>query len=184
NPCNVVIIDEAYVDFGGESAVSLVRTYDNLFVVGTFSKSRSMAGVRLGFGIASPSLIADVNTVRYATNPYNVNRLTAAAGTAALKEKRYYDANCQIIMQNREWTAKALSAMGFEVIPSKANFLFARSPDVCGETLYLKLKEKGVLVRHFAKERIKDFVRITVGTEEEMRVLTDKIKEILEEKGV
>ncbi len=178
NPNNVVIVDEAYIDFGGESAVPLVKKYDNLFVTGTFSKSRSMAGVRLGFGIANPALIADVNTVKYSTNPYNVDRLTCAAGAAALQEQAYYTANCKIIMENRTWTVQALEKLGFEVIPSKANFVFAKSRDIDGESLYLALKAKGVLVRHFTKERIKEYNRITIGTMEQMQFLMDKIAEI------
>lgn len=181
NPDNIVIIDEAYIDFGGDSAVSLVKKYDNLFVTGTFSKSRSMAGARLGFGIANPKLIADVNTIKYSTNPYNINRLTAAAGIAALKEQDYYTKNCRTIMENREWTTKALEDLGFEVIPSKTNFVFAKSEELDGEKLYLALKDKGVLVRHFSKERIKDYNRITIGTMEQMQTLIEKIKEIKEE---
>lgn len=181
NPDNVVIIDEAYIDFGGESAVSLIGKYPNLFVTGTFSKSRSMAGVRLGFAIADPALISDINAIRYSTNPYNINRLTSAAGIAALKEQSCYDANCRTIIENREWTEKALKALGFEVIPSKANFIFAKCDDIDGETLYLALKQKGVLIRHFTKERIKDYNRITIGTLEQMQILVEKIREIREE---
>jgi len=181
NPDQVVIVDEAYVDFGGESAVCLVKKYPNLFVTGTFSKSRSMAGVRLGFGIANPALIADVNTIRFSTNPYNINRLTSAAGVAALKEQDYYDAKCRVIMENREWTARALEELNFEVVPSKTNFVFAKSRDMDGEKLYLALKEKNVLIRHFSKDRIKDYNRITVGTMEQMKTLIEKIKECKEE---
>lgn len=178
NPDNVVIVDEAYIDFGGESAVPLVKKYDNLFVTGTFSKSRSMAGVRLGFGIADPALIADINTVKYSTNPYNVNRLTSRAGIAALQEQTYYAENCRKIIENRAWTAAELEKAGFEVLPSKANFVFAKSKELDGEKLYLALKEKGVLIRHFTKERIRDYNRITIGTSEQMRILIDKIYEI------
>ena len=177
-------MDEAYIDFGGESAVSLVKQYPNLFVTGTFSKSRSMAGARLGFGIANPALIADINTIRYSTNPYNVNSLTSAAGIAALRSQAYYDANCRTVAENREWTTKALEEMGFEVVPSKANFVFAKSMDIDGEKLYSALKEKGVLVRHFTKERIKDYNRITIGTLDQMKVLIEKICEIKEEMNV
>lgn len=182
DPDRVVIVDEAYIDFGGESAVPLVKKYANLFVTGTFSKSRSMAGVRLGFGIANPALIADINTVKYSTNPYNVNRLTCRAGIAALKEQEYYSANCRIIIENRAWTVAALEDRGFTVLPSMANFVLAGSGMIDGETLYRKLKEKGVLVRHFSKERIRNYVRITIGTKEQMQILTEKIDEIIKER--
>jgi len=182
NPDNIVIVDEAYIDFGGESAVCLVKKYDNLFVTGTFSKSRSMAGVRLGFGIANEKLIADINTIKYSTNPYNIDRLTAKAGVAALKEQSYYDDNCKTIIETRQWTTKALENMGFEVIPSETNFIFAKSDEIDGEKLYLALKDKGILIRHFGKERIKDYNRITIGTKEQMETLIEKIKEIREGK--
>ena len=181
NPDNVVIVDEAYIDFGGESAIGLVKKYDNLLVTGTFSKSRSMAGARLGFGFGSPALIADINTIRYSTNPYNINSLTAFAAIAALDDNDYYMNNCKIIAENRGYTENALRSLGFSVLPSKANFLFTRSDAVGGETLYRKLKEKGVLVRHFTNPLISDYNRITIGTREQMDVLLGKIKEILEE---
>ena len=182
NPDNVVIIDEAYVDFGAESAVSLLKKYDNLIVTMTFSKSRSMAGARLGFGIASPELIRDMNTIKYSTNPYNVNRMTAAAGLAALTDNCYYMDNCKRIIENREYTKGELEALGFEALPSSANFLFARSGDISGEELYLSLKERGILVRHFKKERIKEYNRITIGTRAEMEKFIEATREILKEK--
>ncbi len=181
NPDHVVVIDEAYVDFGAQSAVPLISKYENLLVVQTFSKSRSMAGARLGMAIGSKALIEDLNTLRYSTNPYNINRMTAASGIATLQHSDYTQKNCKTIMENRAWTVKALGQLGFAMTDSRANFLFAKHPSIDGRTLYGKLKQRGVLVRHFDKARISDYVRITVGTLEEMQTLVAKISDILEE---
>ena len=183
NPDHIVVVDEAYVDFGTESVLPLIRDYDNLLVTRTFSKSRSMAGARLGFGIANPELIRDLNAVRNSTNPYNVNRLTSAAGVACLKQDEYNIRNCEIIMETRGIYGRKLRELGFEMTDSRTNFFFARHPAISGRDLYLELKERGILVRHFDQERIRDYNRITVGTPEQMEKLTDTIKQILEEKS-
>ena len=181
NPNNVVVIDEAYVDFGAQSAVSLVDKYDNLLVTQTFSKSRSLAGGRLGFGIGSKALIRDLNTIKYSTNPYNVNSMTAAAGVGSLIDDEYIKANCQKIIENRAYLVKELEKLGFSMTDSSANFIFAKHKTLSGKDIYLKLKEKGVLVRYFDKQRLKDYTRITIGSKEQLDVLIDKTKEILKE---
>jgi len=179
NPDHVVLVDEAYVDFGAESCVGLTQVFDNLLVARTFSKSRSMAGARLGFAIASEGLIADLDRIKYSTNPYNVNRMTLAAGVATLAEDDYSMDNCRRIARTREASAAKLRDMGFEVLPSLANFLFARRPGFDGGELYRQLKARGVLVRHFDAPRIRDFLRITIGTPEQMDVLFENIEKIL-----
>lgn len=174
-----VIIDEAYVDFGNDSARSLINIYDNLLVIGTFSKSKSLAGARLGFAFGNESLIAALNTIKYSTNPYNVNRLTMVAGLAALESLDYYDTACQNIIKSRDWTSAQLRNLGFEVLPSCANFVFAKSKNISGEALYNALKQRGILVRHFNNKRITDFNRITIGTQEQMELCISAIKEIM-----
>ena len=181
NPDTVVIVDEAYVDFGGVSCAPLVRKYDNLLVTGTFSKSRSMAGARLGFGFGCPALIADLETLRYSTNPYNINRMTMAAGLGQLADEAETRRNCQAVMANRAYTTEKLQAMGFTVLPSAANFVFATHPAIRGKDLYLRLKERGILVRHFDTARLTDYNRITIGSRAQMDALLDAIQAILEE---
>ena len=181
NPNHVVVIDEAYIDFGGESAIPLTRKYDNLLVVQTFSKSRSMAGARLGLAVGCKALIQDLNTIKYSTNPYNVNRMTMAAGVGALEDTDYFRTNCQTIIDNREWTTDKLTQLGFTVLPSMTNFVFAKNDTIAGKELYLKLKTKGILVRHFDTPRLTDYVRVTIGSANQMTAFIRATKEILEE---
>ena len=168
NPNAVVAIDEAYVDFGGESAYPLMEKYENLMVVRTFSKSRSMAGARLGYALGPAALIADLEKIKYSVNPYNVNRLTLRLGEATVDAEAYYREKCAAIMATRERTAEALAALGFTVLPSKTNFLFVRSDKIGGRALYEKLKDRGILVRHFGNPRIADYIRLTIGTDAQM----------------
>ena len=179
NKDNIVVIDEAYIDFGGESAVSLIKNYKNLLVTQTFSKSRSLAGGRLGFGIACKELIADLNTIRFSTNPYNVNSMTMMAGIGSLIDNDYSMQNAKVIIKNREWTINELNKLGFTTLDSYANFVFTKTDKISGKDLYLKLKENGVLIRHFETERLKDYNRITIGSFEQMKILIEKIKEII-----
>ena len=181
NPDNVVVIDEAYIDFGGESCVPLVKKYDNLLVTRTFSKSRSMAGARLGFGVGCPALIADLNTIKYSTNPYNVNSMTAAAGIGTMADEEYTLKNCKTIIENRKYVSDELRALGFEMTDSMTNFIFTKHPSVSGDDIYKGLRERGILVRHFSTPRICEYNRITVGSMDEMRALVAAVKEILEE---
>ena len=179
NPDNVVVIDEAYVDFGGESCYPLLERHENLLVVRTYSKSRCMAGARLGYAIGAAGLIEDLEKIRYSTNPYNINRLTMRLGEATVDAENYYREKCHEIISTRQWTGEELKKLGFTVLPSDANFLFAKTDAMDGGELYQKLKKNGVLVRHFTKERIKDYNRITIGTKEQMERFISIVKDIL-----
>ena len=178
-------LDEAYADFSDENCLSLAMKYDNVLVVRTFSKSRSMAGARLGYAVGNEKLIEDLNKVKDSIDPYNVNRMTSAAGIAAIEDNDYYMANCERIRRTRARTAAGLEALGFTVLKSSTNFVFARHREIGGERIYRLLKENGVLVRHFDGERIRDFNRITIGSDEQMdrffTVLGDVLKK--EQKG-
>lgn len=181
NPDNIVVIDEAYVDFGAESAVKLIDKYNNLIVTQTFSKSRSFAGARLGFGVACEELINDLNTIKYSTNPYNVNSMTMAAGIGVLEDDASTKENCAKIVKTREFTISELKRLGFACTDSKANFVFAKHNVKSGEYIYQKLRENNILVRHFDKERIVDYNRITIGTTEQMKAMISVLEKILKE---
>ena len=180
NPDHVVIVDEAYVDFGGESCVPLIDRYENLLVVQTFSKSRQLAGARLGLTMGNAKLIADLNRVKFSLNPYNINRLTLKAGQAALEDTAYFEKTRAAIMDTRAWTMQQLTDRGFTVLDSRANFVFASTGRINGGALYKKLKENGILVRHFDAPRIENWLRITIGTPEQMQALMDAVDKILE----
>ncbi len=180
NPDSVVVIDEAYVDFGGETCIPLIKRYGNLLVIQTFSKSRSLAGARLGFAAGDAALIRDLNTIKFSINPYNINSMTLAIGLGVLLDEEQVRANCRTIMENRAYTVAELGKLGFRTLPSSANFIFTVSDRIGGAELYQKLKERGVLIRHFDKPRIDAWSRITIGTREQMDILLTNIKEILE----
>ena len=180
NPNNVVIVDEAYVDFGGESCVPLIDQYENLLVVQTFSKSRQLAGARLGLAMGNAKLIADLNRVKFSLNPYNINRLTLKAGQAALEDTAYFEKTRAAIMDTRAWTMQQLTDRGFTVLDSRANFVFASTERISGGKLYKELKKNGILVRHFDAPRIENWLRITIGTPEQMQALMDAVDKILE----
>ena len=181
NPGDLVVVDEAYVDFGAESSLPLLEKYDNLLIVQTFSKSRSLAGARLGFGAASPEIIRDLNTIRNSTNPYNINSMTMAAGIGVLEDETYTRKNCEEIIVNRRYTQKRLNAMGFALTDSSANFIFMKHPQVDGGRIYEEMKARGVLIRHFTKERMAQYNRVTIGSREQMDLFLKVLGEVIEE---
>lgn len=184
NPEHPVLIDEAYVDFGGETCLPLLTKYPNLLIVRTFSKSRSLAGGRLGYAMGSREMIADLNRVKFSFHPYNINSLTMAAGIAAVEDKEYFGACVAAIRKTREATASALRELGFMVTNSATNFLFAGHPELEGRRYYELLKQKGVLVRFLGHPSLKGYVRITIGSDEQMAVVLQKTREILSEVGL
>ena len=181
NPDNVVIIDEAYVDFCTESCAELVKKYKNLIVTQTFSKSRSLAGLRLGFALADEKIIEDLEKMKFSFNPYNVNTLTVKAGAAAIRDSFYYVECNKKVIETREKTKKQLSAAGFECLDSQSNFIFAKHKSIPAEKLYLELKSRGILIRYFNKPRISDYVRITVGSPEQMQTFVKTAETIIKD---
>lgn len=176
----VVLVDEAYIDFGGASADVLVPEYDNLVVVRTLSKGHALAGLRVGYALAQPDLIAALRCVRDSINSYTVDRAAQAAAAASLRDAAYFQERTAQVVRTRQRTALALRDMGFAVTDSQANFLFVRHPQVPAKTLLDGLRERGILVRWFDRPRIRDYLRITVGTDGEMDALTAALKELTE----
>lgn len=179
NPDSVVIIDEAYVDFGGESALPLLKKYDNLMVVQTFSKSRSMAGMRIGYAFAGDRIIQAMNDVKFSINSYTMNYPAVEMGVAAIEDEEYYKATIAKIVKTREKAKKEFVKLGFKVLDSKTNFLFISHNGVKAETIFADLKKRGIFVRHWNKPRIDNYLRVTVGTDAQMKKLFEALKEIL-----
>lgn len=179
NPNRLVLVDEAYGDFApGYSCVPLIDKYDNLLVIRTFSKSRALAGMRLGVALGNAALIDGMNRIKYSFNPYNLDRVSTAVGMAALSDRADFKATVGRVIATRERTAQALEDMGFIVLSSQSNFLFVCHPERSGETMYTALRERGILVRYFNKPRIDRFIRVTIGTDEEMQAFLQALEEI------
>ena len=179
HPECVVIVDEAYVDFGGESALGLIRRYNNLIVVRTFSKSRSLAGVRIGYAMADEALIRCLNDVKYSYNSYTMSRLAIKAGVASISDKEYFRECLDKIIATRERSTVLLEKLGFQVIPSASNFLFATHPEKQAEDIFNYLKSRKIYVRWWNKPRIRNYLRITVGTDEQMNLLAGALADCL-----
>ncbi len=178
NPDSVVLVDEAYVDFGGETAISLVDRYPNLLVSQTLSKSRSLAGLRVGFAVGHPDLIEALERIKNSFNSYPLDRIAIAGAAAAFEDRAYFEQTCTQVIDSREVVVKGMQALGFEVLPSAANFVFARHPHKDGAALAAGLREQGVIVRHFNKPRIYQFLRITIGTPEQNQALLEALTSV------
>ena len=182
NPESIVIVDEAYIDFAGRSAIELIDKYDNLIVTQTFSKARSMAGMRIGYAISNPDLIRCLNDVKYSFNSYTMNQTALACGVEAVKDKVYFEEGVRKIVETREWAKEELLKLGFVFPDAKANFIFARHPKVDANELFQALKENNIYVRHWNAPRIDQYLRITIGTREEMETLFDFLRTYIKEK--
>ncbi|MDH0287863.1 histidinol-phosphate transaminase [Pseudomonas sp. GD04087] len=176
NPDSVVLVDEAYVDFGGETAIALVNRYPNLLVAQTLSKSRSLAGLRVGFAVGHEDLIEALERVKNSFNSYPLDRLALAGAVASFEDQAYFEQTCNAVIHSREKLVAELETLGFEVLPSAANFIFARHPQRDGAELAAALREEGVIVRHFKQQRINQFLRISIGTEEQNQALLDALR--------
>ncbi len=175
NPDSVVVVDEAYIDFGGQTAISLVDRYPNLLVTQTLSKSRSLAGLRVGLAVGHPDLIEALERIKNSFNSYPLDRMAIVGAAAAFQDKAYFDETCRKVIDSREHLVAELTARGFEVLPSAANFIFARHPEQDAAGLAARLREQGVIVRHFKQARIAQFLRITIGTPEQNQALLDAL---------
>ena len=179
NKNNIIIIDEAYIDFGGDSAIKLINKYDNLIIVQTFSKSRCLAGMRLGFAIGNENLIQGIKNIKFSFNSYTINRLSILAGIESIKDKKYFENIISKIINTRDRIKTKLKELGFNVLDSKSNFLFISNKNVFANDIYLKLKDNGILVRYFKNNRIDNYIRVTIGSDKEMDIFIDNIKKII-----
>ena len=180
NPDSVIVVDEAYADFAEQSAVSLIQKYDNLLVTQTLSKSRSLAGLRVGLALGNPELLAGLERVKNSFHPYALDKLAAAGAAAAFEDKAYFETTCKKVIATRESTTNALENLGFEVLPSSANFVFAKHQSRDASELFQALRERKIIIRYFSDERINQFLRISIGTDNEMDALISALREILE----
>ncbi len=183
NPGNLVVIDEAYADFGTETSIPLIEKYDNVLIVQTLSKSRSLAGMRIGIAIGPEAVIEDINKMKFSFNPYNLDRLAIMAGAAAFRDTEYFGKTRAAVIATRERFTEKMRGLGFEVLPSKANFVFCRSDLIDGTEYFNELRKRAVVVRHWDKDLIRDYVRITIGRDEDMDRLIEVTEEILCEKA-
>ena len=179
NRDKIVIVDEAYIDFGGESAIKFIKEYDNLLVIQTFSKSRSLAGSRLGFALGSKELIDGLRRVKDSFNSYPIDRIAMLSGIEAIKDVDYFEKSRNMIIETRERIIEKLEKLNFEIVPSKSNFVFIKHKEIKAKELFLKLREEGILVRYFEKDKIDDYLRVTIGKDEEMNSFIEKLKIIL-----
>ncbi len=182
NPESIVIIDEAYVDFGGESAIALLDRYDNLIVVQTFSKARSMAGMRIGYAFACEKLIEAMNDVKFSINSYTMNQTSLFYGVEAVKDEEYFRTNLEKVIKTRENTVAELDKLGFSTLPSSTNFIFTTHESIPASRIFEELRKSNIFVRHFNKKRIDNYLRVTIGTDEQMKVFIQKVTEIVKSK--
>lgn len=183
NPHSLVLVDEAYIDFGGDTAIGLTKKYDNLLVSQTFSKSRSLAGMRVGFAIGDKKLIEALERIKNSINSYTIDRIAIAGATASMIDVDHFESTRNLVIKTRERVVPCLEKLGFRVLPSKANFIFATHKSISGQTLYEQLKHRGILVRHFAKPRIEDYLRISIGSDDEMDAFLSALEDLVKSLG-
>ncbi len=179
NTGSAVVVDEAYIDFGGETAIPLIKKYPNLLIIQTLSKSRSLAGLRVGFAVGEQELIEGLDRTKNSFNSYTLDRLALAGALESIKDEEYFQETCRKVIETREWTTKELGGLGFSVVPSKANFILIQHERLPAKVLFQKLRDEGILVRYFDKPRVQNHLRVTIGTEAEMKTFVQKVRELV-----